>query len=85
MIANGNVSEIVPFESPVWVDFNYIGAQVGTYQFPFETLAGGVGAVASGGTVAIKANILPSTSSETMTLSKPMTLISEGGPSSIGD
>jgi hypothetical protein len=70
--------------SPVWVDFNYSGIQNGTYQDPFKTLAQGTNAVASGGTIAINATVQPSRSSETMTISKPMTIISVNGPSTIG-
>jgi len=84
VIANGNVSEIVPFESPVWVDFNYSGAQDGTYLNPYSTLAQGVTAVSSGGTIAINSSIQPSDSHETMTISKPMTIMSFSGPATIG-
>ena len=70
--------------APVWVDFNYSGSQNGSYQEPYEKLASGVSAVANGGTIAINAAIQSSTSSETMTISKPMTIISVAGPSTIG-
>jgi hypothetical protein len=70
---------------PVWVDFNYSGIfQFGTYQNPYEKLASGVSAVASGGTIAINASSQPSTTSETLTISTPMTIISVAGPSTIG-
>jgi hypothetical protein len=74
-----------PYSSPIWVDFNYAGTQVGTYESPFETLAAGISAVASGGTIAIRADVQPSISGETMTISTPMTIISVEGPSSIGN
>jgi hypothetical protein len=85
VIANGIASDPVTFYGPVWVDFNFTGIlQFGTYSFPFMALSNGVPAVASGGTIAFKANVQPSVSPETMTISKPMTLISVGGPATIG-
>jgi len=84
VIANGNASNPVTINGPVWVDFNYVGTQTGTYQFPWETLASGVSAVASGGTISINASVQPSASHETMTISKPMTIVSVSGPSTIG-
>ena len=82
VIANGNASAAVTFYSPVWVDFNYSGFpfQLGWYPYPYNTLAGGVSAVASGGSIVIKS----SNSHETMTISKPMTISSVYGPSTIG-
>ena len=71
--------------SPVWVNFDYSGSpQNGTYQNPFKTLAQGISAVASGRTIAINATVQASRSSETMTISKPMTIISVNGPSIMG-
>ena len=84
VVANGIPSDQVTFYGPVWVDFNYSGFQFGTFSFPYSTLAQGVSAVASGGTVAINAGAQPSDSHETMTISKPMTIISVYGPSTIG-
>jgi hypothetical protein len=86
VIANGNASSSVGFYGPVWVNFNYSGSpQNGEYSTPFETLAKGVTAVASGGTIAINGSTQPSQSSETMTITKAMTIISVGGPSTIGN
>jgi hypothetical protein len=85
VIANGIASHPVTFYGPVWVDFNYTGIfQFGTYSFPFGALSNGVAAVSSGGTIAFRANVQPSISHETTTISKPMTLISVGGPATIG-
>ena len=70
---------------PVWVDFNYTGSpQNGTYQNPFQTLAQAASAVPSGGTVAINATDQPSESSQTITITKAMTIVSVAGPSTIG-
>ncbi len=89
VVANGIASDPVSFTytGPVWVDFNYtnpFGIYSGTYSDPYNTLAGGVNAVGSGGTIAINASIQPSDSTETMTISKPMTITSVDGPSTIG-
>ena len=85
VVANGIASDPVSFHEPVWVDFNYSGSpQLGTYPNPFPTLAQGVTAVPSGGIIAFKANVQPSVSHETKTISKPMTLIAVGGPATIG-
>ena len=85
VIANGIASDPVTFHSPVWVDFNYGGPfYFGTYSFPYSTLAQGTNGVTSGGTIAINASVQPSASHETMTISKPMTIISVFGPSTIG-
>jgi hypothetical protein len=87
VIANGIASDPVTFYGPVWVDFNYFspfGFYFGTYSQPYNTLANGVSAVASGGTIALNASVQPSDSTETMTISKPMTITSVFGPSAIG-
>ena len=81
VVANGIASDPASFYGPVWVDFNFSGPfQFGSYSFPYSTLASGVSAVASGGTIAIK----PGASHETMTISKPMTITAIGGGATIG-
>lgn len=85
VVANGNASDPVGFFGPVWVDFNYTGSvQNGNLATPYKTLAQGTSAVANGGTVAINGGVQPSLSPETMAISKPMTIISVSGPSTIG-
>lgn len=65
-----------------FVDFNYTGpTQNGLYETPFETLAQGINAVPAGGAIIFKAT---GSSSETMTISKPMTLNTIGGTATIG-
>jgi hypothetical protein len=54
----------------------------GSYDYPFKTLAAGVSAVANGGTIVIKT---AGSSSETMTISKPMTITASDGSASIGN
>jgi hypothetical protein len=69
----------------VWVNFHYSGSpQNGTIQYPYSTLEQGVTAVADGGIIAINATAPPSLSSETISISKAMTIISVSGPSTIG-
>ncbi|HWY30616.1 MAG TPA: hypothetical protein VNX46_07690 [Candidatus Acidoferrum sp.] len=88
VIANGIASPAVTFYSPVWVDFNLDSFfQFGYYDFPYYTLPQGVSAVSSGGTIAIRGDVQPSTGHETVpyTISTPMTIISVSGPSTIGN
>jgi hypothetical protein len=81
-VANGISSDPVTFYGPVWVDFNgSIPLQFGSFSFPYHTLAQGIGAVPATGTISIKtAGHIP----ETMTISKPMTIVAVGGPVTIG-
>ncbi|HWW02963.1 MAG TPA: kelch repeat-containing protein [Candidatus Acidoferrum sp.] len=84
-VANGNPSDPVSFtyNAPVWVDFNYFspfGFYFGTFSEPYNTLSNGVSALASGGTIAIK----PGSSTEAMTISKPMTITAVGGAATVG-
>ena len=90
VVANGNASVGTAFYSPVWVDFNYtssFGFYFGDFIYPYNLLPEGVSAVASGGTIAIDANIQPSTGAESVpyTISTPMTIISVSGPSTISN
>jgi len=85
VIANGISSSAASFSVPVstWVDFNYTGSvQNGSYANPFPTLAQGVTAVPSGLTILIKT---AGNSTETMTISKPMTIRAYNGAATIGE
>jgi hypothetical protein len=85
VIANGIASDPVTFYGPVWVDFNSSFSHPdGSFSLPYSKLAQGTNAVASGGTIALNASVQPSDSTETMTISKPMTIISVYGSSTIG-
>jgi len=65
----------------VWVDFNYQGAtELGTFGFPYNTLAEGVNIVAYNGTLKIKAG----SRNETATVSRKMNIEAYGGPVTIG-
>lgn len=79
--ANGIASDPVTFLGPVWVDFNTpVHPGNGTYATPFYTLALGISAVPTGGTIFIK----PGSSTETPTVTKAMTLMSIGGAATVG-
>lgn len=82
VVANGIASPSVTFYGPIWVDFNYTGTtQIGTFTFPFSTLAQGVSAVPSGGTIYIK----PGSSTENPMISKAMSLVAVGGSATVGN
>lgn len=57
-----------------WVDFGFIGDEIGTETNPFDALAEGLGFVMAGGTV----NIRPGTSPETLTIDTAVTLVNIG-------
>lgn len=81
-VANGNPSTGITFYGPVWVDFTYSGFpfELGWNVYPWNTLAEGVSAVTTGGTIALK----PGSKKEIMTISKAMTIISVGGSATLG-
>ena len=64
-----------------WVDFNYTGSsELGTFDAPFKTLAGGVTAIPTGGVLKIKTG----SSNEVPTISKKMKIEAYGGNVTIG-
>jgi hypothetical protein len=81
VVANGIASDPVNYIGPVWADFNSVAVtQNGSFNYPYHSLAAAVAAVNSGGLINIKSG----NSSEHMTISKPMTISSVNGPSTIG-
>jgi subtilase family serine protease len=79
----GLINLLVGLSGPVFVDFNYTGGtQNGNYTTPYKTLAGGVGGVTTYGTIFIKT---AGSSSETMTISKPMTITALDGAATVGN
>ena len=79
VVANGIASDPVTFYGPTWVDFNYGGPFFfGNYSFPYHTMAQGTNGVLSGGAMIFRTS---GSSAETMTISKPMTLITRGSSS----
>jgi hypothetical protein len=80
-VANGIASDPATFYGPVWVDFGFsFPTMNGTYALPYNTLAQGISAMVSGGTILIK----PGLSHETMTINKSMTISAVGGTAIIG-
>jgi hypothetical protein len=81
VVANGISSLPVTLNAPTWVDYNYGGfIQAGTFLLPYKTLASGRDNVPTGGTVVIKAGH----STEALSISKAMTIVSYGGDATIG-
>jgi kumamolisin len=77
------INALMGYAGPTFVDFNFAGAvQDGDYNDPFSTLARGTNAVSTSGTVIIKT---AGTSSETMTIKKPMTITAVGGGATVGN
>jgi len=67
--------------SDTWVEFQYSGAETGSFAQPFNTLAEGVNAASRGGTIKFKQG---GTSAETLSISKALDLQALGGPVTIG-
>src|ERR1039458_5747086 len=82
VVANGNASDAVTIYGPVWVDFNYskLLPQLGTFANPYSTLGQGVTNVITGGTISIK----PGVSSQTLLITKAMTINAIGGTATVG-
>ena len=72
------LSGVVAFE--VWVDFSYGGGEAGTCNAPYDRLAIGASAITANGTLHIEAG----TSSETLTITKPMKIEACGGAAAVG-
>jgi hypothetical protein len=80
VVVNGVASDPVPFFGPIWVQFGSPFPGNGTFASPYPTLALATNAVPSGGSIFIKSGSSP----ETITISKPMSLVAIGGLASIG-
>ena len=76
------INALENYAGPVYVDFNYTGPSNGTYNEPYKTLAEGTNAVSNYGTVIIRT---AGSSSETMTISKPLTITAIGGAATVGN
>jgi subtilase family serine protease len=77
------INALAGYAGYVYVEFSYTGSvQNGTYFEPYKTLAGGVGGVISGGTIFIKNG---GSSSETLTISKPLKISAIGGTATVGN
>ena len=84
VIANGNASDPVALNYAVngitWVDFNFGGTEDGSFNNPWNSLSQGNFHATSGGLIVIKAG----SSAETLSLTKPMRIVSYGGTAHIG-
>jgi hypothetical protein len=81
VVANGISSLPVLLNAPTWVDYNYPGPfEFGSYVFPYNSLAEGLGSVAAGGTIAMK----PGVSSEALSINQSVTIVSVTGDVTIG-
>ena len=81
VVANGIASDPVAIGGPVWVDFNFQSSPfLGTYNNPYVFISQGVNAVASGGSIFIK----PGTTTEPITITKPLTIVAVGGNATVG-
>jgi hypothetical protein len=67
-----------------WVDFNWDGPEVGTFAFPYSTFQAGVYHVWPGGVLSIKSGESHEPTNFPMTVTKPMTIRTYSGPSTIG-
>ena len=68
------------YTSPVWVDPNYTGTEMGTVTQPYKTLAEGIDFVPLGGTVKVN----PGTSDEALRITKPSRIETTGSSASFG-
>ena len=68
-----------------WVNFGFVGTEIGSVDNPFDTLAEGLFAVVEPGTVKIKGNSGDSVSNETMTIGQEVTIRAVNGTVRIGD
>jgi hypothetical protein len=71
----------------IWVDFDHTGAEDGTFDQPYDTVAEGAAAVGAGVGASERPNlwIKAGSTAETATIDKPMAIHSCGGRVTIGD
>jgi subtilase family serine protease len=77
----GMIDALVGYAGPIWVNFYDSCPGVGSYTSPYCALDTGIGAVSSGGTLCIMG---ASSTTETRTISSPMTIRAFFGPVTIG-
>jgi subtilase family serine protease len=76
------INALVGYAGPIWVSFSAACPGTGAYYSPYCTLASGISAVATGGTISL---IGPNSSSVASTITKAMTLRAFYGPVTIGN
>ena len=77
----GMINAIVGYAGPTWVNFAAACPGAGNYTQPYCALDTGISAVATGGTLSI---VGANSTTETTTISKPMTIRAFFGPVTIG-
>jgi subtilase family serine protease len=75
------INALLAYAGAVWVDFNYMGPQNGSYDLPFETLTSGVNSVQTNGNIWIRT---AGSSHEALQITKPMTIRVSDGAATIG-
>lgn len=75
------INALVGLANPVFVNFNYTGTSTGAFYTPFKTLTQGVNAVSNYGTIFIET---AGDSSETLSITKPMTISVLDGAATVG-
>lgn len=76
------INALAALSGPVFVDFNYTGAiQNGNFTTPYSTMDQGTNAVGVRGTIFIKRT---GSTTETMTIAKPMTITAIDGGGTVG-
>lgn len=83
-ITDGNAGDGVDPNSltDAWAEFAYTGTELGTFSQPFDTTNEGVVALVPDGTGTL--HIKAGSTTETVTIVKPMTIVAEGGNVQIG-
>jgi len=79
---SSTINALLGLTGPIFVDFNATGTPDGSFDHPYKTLAQGTTAVQPSGTIFI---IHGGSSSETMTISKPMTITAQDGEATVGN
>jgi subtilisin family serine protease len=77
---NAHLAVLSAFAFPIYVNHTNTGGELGTLHYPYNTFGEGVAAVAPGGTIVVYAGLY----SETMTITKPMTVYAKSGTATIG-
>ena len=76
------INALVGYAGPIWVNFSDACPGNGSYTNAYCTLALGVSAVTSGGTVCL---VGPNSTTATISISKPLTLRAFFGPVTVGN
>jgi len=79
-LVNARYSVEAALPDRIWVNFAWGGFEIGSFFAPYNTLSEAVNAVPNGGTIAIRAG----STSATLTINKPVTIVSWKGAAVIG-